>query len=467
MRWLTKMSVGLGVLGGLAFVLPASPAGAVPIFPGSQGNLSVIFNNTGKPGFNTGPAAVGVGAFRMDTGAGTGSQAGGKVFLHSSELDGQPVTALTSFSYQYFIDSTSAVSLTPFPNLRVENQLFGGARTLTVEPTPGVIGEFATVTVPTGATPGWAVTGAQLVCNGVPVPFNFSLQELATICPGTNIVAATGLGAPGGISIVTGLNDGAGWAGWTGVIDDLRINASQYDLEPARITITPASPATLPSRDPQTVTFTLQASGWNTFFGLNTTPVVDQPIVGGYDMQVGFRATGATTVTGLAGTVPIASQASQLTSPPPPVTFTLDVTAALIGSGNSITVDWIAPPATGQLPTPGVALNAITDPDATILQLPPPPTTTTTAATTTTTAAVTTTTSAVTTTTAAVTTTTAAVTVGPTTTAPRRPSATGPQTLPATGPRDSSEHVTEIALGSVVIGVILVLVARRRVDEPR
>ncbi len=308
MRWLTRMSVGLGVLGGLVFVLPASPAGAVPIFPGSQGNLSVIFNNTGRPGFNTGPAAVGVGAFRMDTGAGTGSQAGGKVFLHSSELDGQPVTALTTFSYQYFIDSTSAVSLTPFPNLRVNGPFDDpGARTLTVEPTPGVIAQFATVTVPTGATPGWSVTGAQLSCNNVPVPFNFSLQELTTICPGTSIVAATGLGAPGGISIVTGLNDGDGWAGSTGVIDDLRINASQYDLEPAWITITPASPATLPSRDPQTVTFTLQASGWNTFFGLNTTPVVDQPIVGGYDMQVGFRATGATTVTGLAGKVPIVS----------------------------------------------------------------------------------------------------------------------------------------------------------------
>jgi hypothetical protein len=328
---------------------------------------------------------------------------------------------------------------------------------LTVEPTPGVRGQFATVTVPTGATPGWAVTGPQLVCNSVPVPFNFSLQLLAEMCPGTNIVAGTRFGAPGGISVVTGLNDGAGWAGWTGVIDDLRINASQYDLEPARITITPTSPATLPSRDPQTVTFTLQASGWNTFFGLNTTPpVIDQPIVGGSDMQVGFRATGATTVTGSAGTVPVASQVSQLTSPPPPVTFTLDVTAALIGSGNSITVDWIVPPATGQLPTPGVALNAVTDPAATILQLPPPPTTT--AATTTTSAPATTTTAGVTTTTA--------VTVGPTTSAPRRPYVPGPQTLPATGPRERSERLTGIALGAVAIGMALVLVARRRADHP-
>ncbi len=79
------------------------------------------------------------------------------------------------------------------------------------------------------------------------------------------------LGALGGISIVTGVSDGGGWAGWTGVIDDVRINDSQYDLEPAQVTITPASPVTLPSGDPQTVTFTLQASGWNSFPGTDTS----------------------------------------------------------------------------------------------------------------------------------------------------------------------------------------------------
>ncbi len=59
-------------------------------------------------------------------------------------------------------------------------------------------------------------------------------------------------------------------------------------------------------------------------------------------------------------------------------TFTLDVTAALIGSGSSIAVDWIAP---GES-TPGVAVNATTDPATTLLQLPPLSTTTTTGPTT-------------------------------------------------------------------------------------
>ena len=140
-RWghaLDRQGAGrLGVLtGGLVFVLPASPASAIEIFPGNPGNLQVTFDNTGRPGFNTGPAAVGVGAFRMDTGAGEGPEAGGKVFLHSNELDGAPVTALEAFSYQYFIDPTSESLLTPFANLRVDNPLFTppGARTLTVQP---------------------------------------------------------------------------------------------------------------------------------------------------------------------------------------------------------------------------------------------------------------------------------------------------------------------------------------------
>ncbi len=216
------------------------------------------------------------------------------------------------------------------------------------------------------------------------------------------------------------------------MIDDLRINANQYDLEPARVTITPASPVTLASRAPQTVTFTLQASGWNSFPGVDTTALVDRPIVGGYEMQIGFRATGATTVVGLAGTVPVASQFSQLTSPPPPITFTLDVTAALIGAGTSIAVDWLAPVPAGQVPppTPGVAVNATTDPATTLLQLPPVATTTT---------------------------------VAPTTTAPLTPSFT----LPATGPSESSQRLAWIALGAVAIGVILVMTARRRVDPTR
>ena len=239
-----------------------------------------------------------------------------------------------------------------------------------VRPTAGVVGQFATVTVPTGATSGWEATGTPITCNGVAVPAEFSLQELATICPGTNIVA-TSFGTLGGVSVVTGVSDGAGWVGWTGVIDDLRINASQYDLEPARITITPASPVALPSRDPQSVTFTLQASGWNSFPGIRHDRARRSADRHGYEMQVGFRATGATTVTGLAGTVPIASEASQLTSPPPPVTFTFDVTAALIGSGH---VDHGGLDRAGDqaAPTPGVAVNATTDPATTLLQLPPP-----------------------------------------------------------------------------------------------
>src|SRR6187402_3015295 len=117
MRPLRRAPVVVSLLvAGLVFVLPTGPAGAVPIFPGNTGNLRVTFDNTGTPGFNTGPAATGVGALRMDTGAGSGAGNGGKVFLHSGELDDSPVTDLDSFSFQYRIDPGSPVSLTPFAN---------------------------------------------------------------------------------------------------------------------------------------------------------------------------------------------------------------------------------------------------------------------------------------------------------------------------------------------------------------
>ena len=114
-----------GVLAALALlcgllVVPAGPAGAIPVYPGSPGALQVTFDNTGEPGFNTGLAATGVGSFRMNTGDGTGPSAGGKVFLHSTELDGQSVDAFESISFQYFIDLTSGSDRTPYVNLRVD-----------------------------------------------------------------------------------------------------------------------------------------------------------------------------------------------------------------------------------------------------------------------------------------------------------------------------------------------------------
>ena len=48
-----RQLVAVGMLaGGLVLTMPASPAGAIPIFPGSPGNLQVTFDNTGAPGFN-------------------------------------------------------------------------------------------------------------------------------------------------------------------------------------------------------------------------------------------------------------------------------------------------------------------------------------------------------------------------------------------------------------------------------
>ena len=187
MRWFARQSAGVALLAaGLVLVLPANPAAAAPAYPGSiVGDvLRVTFDNTGLPGFNTGPAALGVGAFRMDTGAGSGAGAGGKVFLHSFELDDQPLSALTSFSFQYFIDSTSPSVRAPYANLRVNNELLftpAGARTLTAEVPDGVAGSFATATVPTGPTSGWVVTGDPITCNGTLVPLEFSLEELETI----------------------------------------------------------------------------------------------------------------------------------------------------------------------------------------------------------------------------------------------------------------------------------------------
>jgi hypothetical protein len=349
--------VAFALLCGL-LVVPSGTAGAIPIFPGNPGNLQVIFDNTGEPAFNTGLAATGVGAFRMNTGSGTGANAGGKVFLHSTEVDNQPVTALTSMSAQYFIDPTSPVQVTPYFNLRVEGSF--GARTLTTTSAVGVpTGQFATINAPTGATAGWTVTGAVITCGAVTIPDPVSLEFLDASCPGTTIVPTSGA-LLGGVSIVTGTSDGANpnWVGWTGVIDDVHINASVYDLEPARVTITPTSPVALSSRNAQTVSFTLRASGWNSFLGLDTTGVIPQLIVFGTDLEVGFSATGAGSASGPAATFPAATTFAQLQSPPPEVTFDLAVTDALIGDVDSIDVAWDA-------------VNAVPDPATTVLQLPP------------------------------------------------------------------------------------------------
>ncbi len=345
MRWLPRASVVCALLtGGLVLVLPASPAGAIPIFPGNQGDLRVSFDNTGRARVQHGSCGHGRRCVQDGHRRRHGCQRGRKGV---SSLRGtrRPIgdgSHDLQLPVLHRLDEPGVADA-----LRESSCGRPGVHarrgTHTDDPADdGVVGEFTTVKVPTGATSGWQVTGDPITCGGAPLPGEFSLEELATICPGTNIVA-TSFGTLGGVSVVTGVSNGAGWAGWTGVIDDLRINASQYDLEPAQFTVTPASPVTLDSRDPQSVEFTLQASGWNSFPGIDTVPALDRPIIGGYEMQVGFRATGATTVTGLAGTVPVATQLTQLTSPPPPVTFTLDVTAALIGSETSIAVDWIAP----------------------------------------------------------------------------------------------------------------------------
>ena len=171
------------VAGAAALAMPASPAQAVPVFPGNPGHLRVTFDNTGAPGFHTGPGATGAGALRMDTGSGSGPSAGGKVFLHSDELDGSPLSALASWSFQYRIDPGSPSSFTPFVDIRVNNPEFGN-RTLGIEPSPGVVGSFETVTVPTGATDAWQFAGAPPTCGGTPVPVSaFSLDDLELLCP--------------------------------------------------------------------------------------------------------------------------------------------------------------------------------------------------------------------------------------------------------------------------------------------
>jgi hypothetical protein len=301
----------------------------------------------------------------MDTGAGTGDEAGGKVFLHLSELDNQPVTSLTSFSYQYFIETTSASNQQPYVNIRVDGPAFDGPRTLTndISGTPGTVGGFTTRTAPTGATVGWAATGAgNIVCNGTDdLGATFSLQELHDTCAGTTIVA-TSLGRLGGISIVTGVANGTTppWAGWTGVIDDVHINSTVYDLEPAQVTITPASPVGLSSRSAQTVSFMLQASGWNSFAGTDTTGFADRVIFFNGEIGVDFTATGATTASGSTGAFPSATTIGQLQGSPPPITFDLAVTTALIGGVNAINVNW-------------VGTNAVPSPATTVLQLPAVP----------------------------------------------------------------------------------------------
>ncbi len=186
------------------------PAGAIPIYPGNPGNLQVTFDNTGEPGFNTGPAATGVGAFRMNTGSGTGPSAGGKVFLHSNELDGQSVDNFDSISYQYFIDPTSGSERTPYVNLRVDGPDFDGPRTLATTDIPADdLGVFATITVDDDSEV-WNATGSggpTIVCGPTDLGFDFSIDELFAACPGTTIIATSG-GLLGGVSIVTGVSDG-------------------------------------------------------------------------------------------------------------------------------------------------------------------------------------------------------------------------------------------------------------------
>ena len=251
-----------------------------------------------------------------------------------------------------------------------------GARTLATTDVPADdLGVFDTITVEEDDAV-WAATGSggPIICGGVTLDVGgFSIEDLATTCADTTIEPIGPLNL-GGVSIVSGVSDGVNWANWTGVIDDVFINANQYDLEPAVVTITPASPVVLTTRAAQTVSFTLQASGWNSFVGVDTTQVIPELIIFDNPMEVAFNATGATSVTGSAGgPFPLPEDVDDLfptQSPPPSVTFDLAVTDALIGNASSINVDWVAP---GGGTTPGVALNAVTSPVTTVLQLPAPP----------------------------------------------------------------------------------------------
>ena len=160
-------------------------AGAIQVFPGNQGNFQVTFNGHWKAGVQhrTGGhrgRCLPNGHWLPGTGPGN---SGDKVFLHSSELDGQPVTSLTSMSTQSSIDPTSLVQVTPYFNLRVQGSF--GTRTLTTTSTLGVpTGRFATTTAPTGATAGWTVTGDPMR-HLPPCPFRtlFRLNFLTPTVP--------------------------------------------------------------------------------------------------------------------------------------------------------------------------------------------------------------------------------------------------------------------------------------------
>ena len=371
--------VAFGLLCGL-LVVPAGTAGAIPIYPGNPGDLQVTFDNTGEPGFLTGPAVpglTGVGSFRMNTGVGSGDSAGGKVFLHSTELDDDPVDDLDSISYQYYIDLTSESDRIPYVNLRVISPNFDspGARTLATPDVPADdLGVFDTITVDDDDEV-WAATGSggPIICGGEQLSVGgFSIEDLANICADTTIVAI-GPANLGGVSIVTGVSNGANWTNWTGVIDNVQIttgaddvlNTNVYDLEPPLVTITPASPVALSSRSAQTVPFTLQASGWNSFVGVDTTGVIPfDLIVFDNPVEVAFNATGATSVSGTTGAFPLPEDESDLLPPdalpPPSVTLNLAVTDALIGDASSINVVWDG-------------VNAVPSPATTVLQLPAPP----------------------------------------------------------------------------------------------
>jgi hypothetical protein len=280
------------------------------------------------------------------------------------QLDGQPVDSLTALSFEYFIDGAQLQE--PYFNLRVEspefvdeNGLPDGARTLTTSHVAGTAGQWTLESAPLGDQAAWVATGGDglIHCGAETLPQTFSLDELVATCDDASIV---NFGLLGGIAIVTGEADGAGFVNWTGVIDNVTINANVYDLEPAQVTITPTSPVALASRSAQTVSFTLEASGWNSFRGLNTAGPVDLPIVFGTPMEVGFNAVGASSVSGSAATFPAATALAQLASQPPDVTFDLAVTAALIGNVNAINVNW-------------TGTNAVPSPATTVLQLPAAP----------------------------------------------------------------------------------------------
>ncbi|MCR9145371.1 MAG: hypothetical protein NXI24_24235 [bacterium] len=200
----------------------------------SPGDWIFYTTNTGSAGIDAGQGNT-APALRMATGAGDGSPNGGKVFLYNTAYNGTRLDALTTFSYDVYMEQSTSVWTIPYLNIFLDldgNGSFDATDVMLVysrdaSQNKDTLGQDMLMTTWQTWDPlnqGYWFTRQNGVWNWTP---RTTATILATYGSGQIVDPYSIAGTPvGGLQFVVGSSSGGLWTNMTALLDNLRLGVS-------------------------------------------------------------------------------------------------------------------------------------------------------------------------------------------------------------------------------------------------